>query len=98
MANWQIVTEKADQAAQQIQSSAATVNKLIDQYTAAKAQLFSDWEGSMKDEFVQQTGVNFESLCAALVKSLQALATDVTSSKQEHLKRDEDGANIIRGQ
>ena len=49
-------------------------------------------------EFVQQTGVNFESLCAALVKSLQALATDVTSSKQEHLKRDEDGANIIRGQ
>ena len=52
----------------------------------------------MKDEFVQQTGTNFESLCAALVKSLQTLATNVTGSKQEHLKRDEDGANIIRGQ
>ena len=62
MANWQIVTEKADQAAQQIQSSAATVNKLIEQYTAAKAQLFSDWDGSMKVEFVQQTGANFEGL------------------------------------
>ena len=98
MANWQIVTEKADRAAQQIQASAAAANKLIEQYTAAKAQLLSDWEGSMKDEFVQQTGSSFENLCAALVKSLQTLATNVTGSKQEHLKRDEDGANIIRGQ
>lgn len=98
MANWQIITEKADRSAQQIRVSAAAVNKLIEQYTAAKAQLLRDWDGSMKDEFIQQTGANFENLCTALVQRLQALATDVTDSKQEHLKRDENGANIIRGQ
>lgn len=97
MANWQIVTEKADQSVQQIQTSAATVNKLIGQYTEAKKQLLADWEGSMKTEFIQQTGSRFEDLCAALIKSLQTLASNVTSSKQEHIKRDEEGANIVRG-
>ena len=95
MGNWQIETIKADQAANEIQNSSLKMEKLTKQYTEAKAQLLKDWQGSMRDEFVSQTGDRFEAMCMQLIKNMQILASSVTQVKSGYVNADQRAADII---
>ena len=77
MGNWNLETIKADQAANEIQNSSLKMEKLTKQYTEAKAQLLKDWQGSMRDEFVSQTGDRFEAMCMQLIKNMRILASTI---------------------
>ena len=97
MANYILDSTKAMAAKERIEASSKQINNLLQQYTQAKQQLLSSWEGSMKDSFVQQTGQSFENNCQTLVDSLKQLASNIEAINKKIIKDDIDSADIIRG-
>ena len=95
MANYTLDSAKAMMAKERIEASSMQINGLLQQYTQAKQQLLSTWEGSMKDLFIQQTGQHFESNCTMLINNLKMLASNVSGVKTGIINKDITAANIV---
>lgn len=96
MASWSVDTSKAKGVQQEINNTASQINKLLQQYTATKQDLLKNWVGSLRDQFVQQTGNQFEERCTSLVSSLQKLSGQVGQVAAELERRDREASELAK--
>ena len=97
MAIYTLDSAKAMAAKSRIDQSSRQIGILLQQYTEAKQHLLSTWEGSMKDQFVQMIGQDFENNCQVLIKGLMQLSADVEKTNQEIIRRTIHSSNIVNG-